>query len=90
MRERWFGSSGRRVPEVVLEGTFDLEGALVLDDVSDVESIRSAHLRGTPVVVRARTAEEVVGALSRGEVACVLVSDEALLELDLAGLTYGS
>ncbi|MDQ3672012.1 MAG: hypothetical protein M3364_06195 [Actinomycetota bacterium] len=89
MRERWFGSTGRRVPEVVLEGTVDLEGALLLDDVSDVARIRAAHLEGTPVVVRAQNAGEVVGALSRGEVACVLVRDEALLELDLAELTYG-
>jgi len=89
MRERWFGSTGRRVPEVVLEGTLELEEALILDDVSDVERIRRAHLEGIPVVVRAKTAEEVVSALSRGEVACVLVSDEALLELDLAELTYG-
>ncbi len=89
MRERWFGSTGRRVPEVVLEGTLELAEALILDDVSDVERIRRAHLEGIPVVVRAKTAEEVVSALSRGEVACVLVSDEALLELDLAELTYG-
>lgn len=89
MRERWLGSTGRKVPEVVLEGTVDLEGALILDDVSDLERIRAAHLEGTPVVVRATTAEEVVDALSRGEVACVLVRDEALLELDLAELTYG-
>ena len=89
MRERWFGSTGRRVPEVVLEGTLDVEEALVLDDVSDVGRIRATHLEGTPVVVRAKNAEEVVRALSRGEVACVLVNDEALLELDLAELTYG-
>jgi len=89
MRERWFGSTGRRVPEVVLEGTIELEGALVLDDISDVERIRAAHVAGTPVVVRAKSAEEVVSALSRGEVACALVRDEALLELDLAELTYG-
>jgi hypothetical protein len=89
MRERWFGSTGRKVPEVVLEGTADLEGALTLDDVSDLERIRKAHLEGTPVVVRARTAEEVVNALARGEVACVLVRDESLLSLDLAELTYG-
>ena len=89
MRERWFGSTGRKVPEVVLEGTLELDGALVLGDVSDIERIRAAHLEGTPVVVRAKTAEDVVSALSRGEVACALVSDEALLELDLADLTYG-
>ena len=84
MRERWFGATGRRVPEIALEGTIDLEGALVLDDVSDLDAIRAAHERGTPVVVRAATPEEVLAALSRGEVACALVRDEALLSLDLA------
>ena len=89
MRERWFGSTGRKVPEVALEGTIDVEGALVLDDVSDLERIRKAHLEGRPVVVRAMTTDEVISALARGEVACVLVRDESLLELDLSELTYG-
>jgi hypothetical protein len=89
MRERWFGSTGRKVPEIALEGSADLEGALVLDDTSDVEAIRAAHERGTPVVIRASNAEEIVAALSRGEVACALVRDEALLSLDLPHMTYG-
>jgi len=89
MRERWFGATGRKVPEIALEGTLDLGGALVLEDVSDLETIHTAHERGTPVVVRARTPEAVLAALSRGEVACVLVRDEALLALDLAEMTYG-
>ena len=89
MRERWFGATGRKVPEIALEGTIDLEGALVLDDVSDLGAIHAAHERGTPVIVRASTPQEVLAALSRGEVACALVSDEALLALDLAEMTYG-
>ena len=89
MRERWFGSTGRKVPEIALEGSIDLEGALVLDDISDLETIHAAHERGTPVVVRASSAEDVLVALSRGEVACALVRDEALLALDLAEMTYG-
>jgi hypothetical protein len=89
MRERWFGATGRKVPEVALEGTLDLEGALVLDDVSDVRAIHDAHHAGTPVVVRCTTAEEVHAALSLGPVACALVADEALLALDLAEMTYG-
>jgi hypothetical protein len=89
MRERWFGSTGRKVPEIALEGTIDLEGALVLDDVSDLEAMHDAHERGTPVVVRTSTAEQVLAALSRGEVACALVRDEALLSLDLPEMTYG-
>jgi len=89
MRERWFGSTGRKVPEIALEGTIDLEGALVLDDVSDLERMHAAHERGTPVVVRASTPDNVLAALSRGEVACALVRDEALLSLDLPEMTYG-
>jgi hypothetical protein len=89
MRERWFGATGRKVPQIALAGTVDLEDALVLDDVSDLAAIRAAHEQGTPVVVRASTVDEVHAALSLGEVACALVDDEALLELDLANLTYG-
>jgi len=89
MRERWFGATGRKVPEIALEGTIDLEGALVLDDVSDVEAIHAAHHAGTPIVIRCASAEDVHAALSLGPVACALVSDEALLALDLAGMTYG-
>ncbi|MFO7571354.1 MAG: hypothetical protein R6W48_01970 [Gaiellaceae bacterium] len=89
MRERWFGATGRKVPEIVLEGAVDLEGAAVFDDLSDRVAIRAAHERGTPVVVRARTTSEVQEALSLGEVACALVPDEELLSLDLPELTYG-
>lgn len=89
MRERWFGATGRKVPEIALEGTIDLEGALVLDDVSDLAAIHAAHESGTPVVIRAATAQEVHAALSLGAVSCALVRDESLLSLDLAGMTYG-
>jgi hypothetical protein len=89
MRERWFGATGRKVPQIALEGTLDLEGALVLEDATDDEAIRAAHAQGTPVVVRASTVEEIHAALTRGEVACALVHDESLLDLDLPQLTYG-
>lgn len=89
MRERWFGATGRRVPERALEGSLDLEGALVLDDVTDEERLRLAHAEGLPVVVRARTPEAVKAALARPEVATVLVPTEDLLTLDLTELTYG-
>ncbi len=88
-RERWFGATGRRVPEIALAGSIDLEGAIVLDDVGDHAALGDAHARGTPVVVRASTAAAVKEALARPEVSCVLVEDESLLKLDLAGLTYG-
>jgi hypothetical protein len=89
VRERWFGATGRRVPELALEGTLEVEGALVLDDVSDEARLREAHAAGTPVVVRAETAGEVKAALARPEVASVLVRNETLLSLDLTELTYG-
>ncbi len=89
MRERWFGATGRRVPELALEGSLDVEGALVLDDVRDDAKLREAHSRGVPVVVRAPTPEAVKEALARPEVACVLVPTEELLALDLTALTYG-
>ena len=88
MRERWFGATGRRVPEIVLEGGLDLAGALVLDAVDDA-ALRDAHAEGRPVAVRARTPAEVKAALARPEVACALVDDPALLDLDLTELTYG-
>lgn len=91
MRERWWGSSGRRVREIALEGELELDDALVLDDVADVDRLREAHASGTPVVVRAATPEAVVHALARPEVSCVIVpaAKRELLELDLTRLTYG-
>jgi hypothetical protein len=90
VRERWFGATGRRVPEIALEGEIDLREALVLDAVEE-DALREAHDSGRPVVVRASTAEEVKAALARPEVASVLVppARRDLLELDLTELTYG-
>ena len=89
MRERWFGATGRRVPELALEGSLEVEGALVLDGVDDDARLRDAHAQGIPVVVRAGTPAAVKEALARPEVACVLVPTEDLLALDLTALTYG-
>ena len=88
MRERWFGATGRRVPEIVLEGEIELDDALVLDAIEE-DALREAHDRGRPVVVRASTAEDVKAALARPEVAAALVTDRRLLDLDLTELTYG-
>ncbi|HUZ81094.1 MAG TPA: hypothetical protein VMU73_02505 [Gaiellaceae bacterium] len=88
MRERWFGATGRRVPEIALAGELELGDALVLD-VVEIGALRAAHDAGRPVVIRASTPEDVKAALSRPEVACALVTDPALLELDLTELTYG-
>ena len=88
MRERWFGATGRRVPEIALEGELELDDALVLDAIDD-DALHAAHDQGRPVVIRAGPAEEVKAALSRPEVACALVTDPELVELDLTELTYG-
>ena len=91
MRERWFGATGLRVPEIAVEGELDLGNALVLNDVSDEAALKEAHESGRPVAVRASSAEAVKQALARPEVATVLVpdSERELLALDLTELTYG-
>ena len=91
MRERWFGATGRRVPEVTVEGELDVAEALVLDDVHDDEQLREAFQSGKPVVVRASSSEGIKAALRRPEVCSVLVprGRADLLELDLTELTYG-
>ena len=91
MRERWFGATGRRVPEIAVEGELETDDALVLDDVSDDAALKAAHEEGRPVVVRAQSPEEVKAALARPEVASVLVPEarRELLDLYLTELTYG-
>jgi hypothetical protein len=93
MRERWWGASGRRVPELAIEGdpAVPADEALVLEGVGDLAPIAKAFEAGRPVVVRASSAEEVRTALARPEVAAVLVPEERrdLLDLDLTELTYG-
>jgi hypothetical protein len=89
IRDRWFGATGRRVPELALDGDLELGDALLLDSVDDEAALRAAHAAGRPVVVRAATADEVKRALARPEVASALVTDPALLALDLTKLTYG-
>jgi hypothetical protein len=87
VRERWFGATGRQVPEIALEAELDVEGALVLDRWAD--EAHAAFERGQPIVMRATSAEEVKDALAHPEVACVLVRDPVLLGLDLVKMTYG-
>jgi hypothetical protein len=93
MRERWWGGSGRRVPELAVEGdsAVPVEEALVLDGVGDLAAIAEAFEEGRPVVVHATSPEEVRAALARPEVAAVLVPQKRrdLLELDLTEMTYG-
>jgi hypothetical protein len=91
VRERWFGATGRRVPELAPEGELDVSEALVVDELGDAERLRAAFTAGTPIVVRASSPEEIKAALARPEVSCVLVPADRsdLLALDLTELTYG-
>jgi hypothetical protein len=77
------------VPQMAVEGEIEFPAEpLVLDELDDAQ-LRKAHEEGTPVVVRADTEEKVLAALARPEVACVLVPDRKLLEIDLVKATYG-
>jgi hypothetical protein len=92
LRQRWFGATRERVPQLAVEGEVEFPAEpLVLEGVDDVDRLRRAHEAGTPVVVRARSADQVVAALARPEVACVLVPADKreLLDLNLVELTYG-
>jgi hypothetical protein len=64
MRERWFGATGRKVPQLAVEGELDVDGALILDELDD-SALRAAFDEGKPIVVRASSAEAVVAALKR-------------------------
>jgi hypothetical protein len=91
LRERWFGATRQRVPQLAVEGEIDFPAEpLVLEELDD-EILRRAHEEGTPVVVRADNKKEVLAALARPEVASVLVPPEKrdLLHLDLIEETYG-
>jgi hypothetical protein len=90
MRQRWLGATGRRVPEIAVEGELELpEDVLWLEHASPDE-LRRAHAAGRPVAARASTPEGVKDALAHPEVASVLVPPDRrdLLDLDLTALTY--
>ena len=83
MRERWFGATGRKVPEIALEGRIDVEGALVLDGVKDLGLIHDAHVVGRPIVVRASTPGEIAPDLrrkARSRDSCRVTADASLIE----------
>jgi hypothetical protein len=90
VRERWLGATGRRVPEIAVEGEVELPGDVLWLEQSDPAAVHGAHEAGRPVAAHADTPEGVKEALARPEVACVVVPQERrdLLELDLTALTY--
>ena len=94
MRERWWGGSGRRVPELAVEGDPARAGRrgarrrLVARPAGDPRGVRRRHARSSSAP---SSPEDVRAALARPEVASVLVPEDRrdLLELDLTELTYG-
>jgi hypothetical protein len=89
LRKRWFGATRQQVPQLAVEGEIEFPAEpLVLDELDDTV-LRKAFDEGTPVVVRADSAEKVLAALARPEVACVLVPTKELAEIDLIEATYG-
>jgi hypothetical protein len=73
VRERWLGATGRKVPEIAVEGELELPPETLVLDTVDVEALQQAHREGRPVAVRADTAQSVKTALARPEVSCVIV-----------------
>jgi len=55
VRERWFGATGRKVPEIALEDEFDVSEALVLDAWED--SAHGAFEPGRPSRSEEHTSE---------------------------------
>jgi hypothetical protein len=91
LRERWLGATGKRVPEIAVEGELDLPEDVLWAEAATDEELKAAHAAGRPVVAHAATPQAVKDALARPEVACVLVPADRrdLLDLDLTELTYG-
>ncbi len=91
MRERWLGATGIRVPEIAVDGEVELPADVLWAEEANDEAIKAAHAAGRPIAAHASTLEQVKAALSRPEVACVLVPPDRrdLLDLDLRALTYG-
>ncbi len=90
MRERWLGATGRRVPEIAVDGEVELPDDVLWLERADDAAVHEAHEAGRAVAAHADTPAGVKEALARPEVACVLVPRERrdLLELDLTALTY--
>ena len=89
MRERWFGATGRQVPEIALEGELDVDGRVSSWTSGTTDELHAAFEQGGRSSSAPTTPKAVKAALAHPEVACVLVRDRALLELDLVELTYG-
>jgi hypothetical protein len=90
VRERWLGATGRRVPEIAVDGELELPDDVLWLEEASPDDVKAAHAAGRPVAAHADTPQGVKDALAHPEVACVLVPPgrRDLLDLDLTALTY--
>ena len=91
MRERWLGATGRKVPEIVVEGELALPEDVLVLEVVDAKRCAGPSMQAGRSSC-APTLPKACGlALARPEVSCVLVPAEhrELTRLDLRTLTYG-
>jgi hypothetical protein len=90
VRERWLGATGRRVPEIAVDGELELPDDVLWLEQANPEEVKAAHAAGRPVAAHADTPQGVKDALAHPAVACVLVPPDRrdLLDLDLTALTY--
>jgi hypothetical protein len=90
VRERWLGATGRRVPEIAVDGELEFPDDVLWLEQASPEEVKQAHAAGRPVAAHADTPQGVKDALAHPEVACVLVPPDRreLLDLDLTALTY--
>ena len=55
VRERWLGATGRRVPEIAVEGEVDLPDDVLWLEQADADAVHAAHEAGRPVAPNHRS-----------------------------------
>src|SRR5207249_10823238 len=69
LRRRWLGATGKRVPEIAVEGELELPADVLWLEQATPEEVRAAHESVRPVAAHAADAEGVKAALAHPEVA---------------------
>ena len=83
-RERWFGGTGRKVPELALVGTIDVTGALELEDGFKIYFAGDTNVFGDMALIR-RIYEPDVAVLPIGD-HFTMGPREAAVALELLGV----
>ena len=64
MRERWLGATGRRVPEIAVDGELELPDDVLWLEQASPDDVKAAHAAGRPVAAHADTPQGVKDALN--------------------------